>query len=162
MEEEEYFNVDFIRGLCNNLIINQLIVRKEVYRKAFNDNEDLIKNDNTIIHCNNETLVTLLSIFKISKCDDDYDSFINRYWWILSLIGGIILLVVLIWRIWYCCDPKFERTKEYFNKKKKKVKSLFRKVCYCCLYCNDIEFTYSISNDNNFNQKVKWSNKYMQ
>jgi hypothetical protein len=34
MEEEEYFNVDFVPGLCNNLTINQLIVRKEVYKKS--------------------------------------------------------------------------------------------------------------------------------
>jgi hypothetical protein len=79
MEEEEYFNVDFIPGLCNNLTINQLLVRKEVYRKAFNDNEEQIRNDNATIHCNPETLVYLLSIFNISKCKDNYNSFVNEF-----------------------------------------------------------------------------------
>jgi lipid-A-disaccharide synthase-like uncharacterized protein len=62
------------------------------------DDETLNKNDCSIIHCNPNMLITLLNIFKIIKCDDDYESFVNRYWWIFSLIAGLVFLVVLIWR----------------------------------------------------------------
>jgi hypothetical protein len=120
--EEGYFNVDFIPGLCNNLTINQLKKRKEVYKKVFKDNEDQIKNDNTIIHCNSDMLATLLSIFKISKCENGFNYFSINYWWIFSLIAGVIILVVLIWRIWYCWDPKLERTEVPLKELKKKVK----------------------------------------
>jgi hypothetical protein len=78
MEEEGYFNVDFIPGLCSNLTINQLLIRKEVYRKAFNDNEEQIRNDISIIYCTPENLATLLSIFKISKCEDPYEEFWDK------------------------------------------------------------------------------------
>jgi hypothetical protein len=141
--EEEYFNVDFIPGLCNNLTINQLIVRKEVHRKAFMNNETHNKDDYSIIHCNPDMIITLLNIFKIIKCEGVYGSFIDKYWWIFSLIAGVLLSVVLIWRIWYCCDLKFERTKEGLSKLRKKIYN-------CCRCCNDNkEFINSANNDIN-------------
>jgi hypothetical protein len=106
--KKKYFNIEFILGLCNNLTVNQLILRKEVYRKAFNDIEEQSENNNTIIHCNPEMLVTLLSIFKISKCKDVYGAFWDNYWWVFSLIGGLILLV-LIWSIWSWCLKEQEK-----------------------------------------------------
>jgi hypothetical protein len=79
MEEESYFNVDFIPGMCDNLTVNQLLIRREVYRKAFINNEEQIGKDVSIIYCTPENLATLLSIFKISMCEDSYGDWWDNY-----------------------------------------------------------------------------------
>jgi phage shock protein PspC (stress-responsive transcriptional regulator) len=44
-------------------------------------------------------------------CEDPYGDWWDNYWWIIAILAGIILTGVMIYNIWSCCDPKFERTK---------------------------------------------------
>jgi hypothetical protein len=119
MEEEGYFNVDMIPGLCSNLTIQQLIIRKMVYRKAFIEDKEENDKDNSIVSCNPQMLVTLLEIFNKCKCrvlENAYGDWWDNYWWIFLIIGGLGVFGMIIWRIWDCCDPKLERTNSVLKK----------------------------------------------
>jgi hypothetical protein len=152
MKQESYFNVDMIPRFCNDLTVQQLIIRKMVFRKTFIKNEEENKIDNSIVNCNSQKLISLLSIFKLGKCKvpegDPYGGWWNNYWWILLIVGGLGFLGMIIWRIWDCCDPKLEKTKRKF----KKLKERIRKCCHCGsdndLFIRDIENNITLDSNN--------------
>jgi hypothetical protein len=79
MEEENYFNTNFIPGLCRDLTVNQLEIRKDVYWKAFLLKEEIAEEDSSIIKCSSSLIIKLLSIFKISMCEDPYGDWWDNY-----------------------------------------------------------------------------------
>jgi hypothetical protein len=93
----------------------------------------------------------------LGKCkvlENAYEDWWNNYWWILLIIGSLGTLAMIIWRIWDCCEPKFEKTKRKF----KKFKDGIRKCCYCSSdndsFIRDIENNINLdSNDLNLYNK---------
>jgi hypothetical protein len=105
-------------------------------------------NDHSLICCNFVKFIIIVNLFKVIKCENSNNSFSDNYWWICALIVGLILLAALIWNIWYCCDSKFEKTKEKLSKIRKKICGY-----YCCYnsseeLINDISSNINLEDDN--------------
>jgi hypothetical protein len=98
-------------------------------------------NEYSMFHFDFNKFLLWLNLFNMIRGENDGNSFSENLWWICIVFVSVIVGTMLIIRIWLCCDPNCERTKE-------KLKEFKKKIISCCPCCeNNEEFINSINNN---------------